>query len=63
MNRYTRPKEERMDGAPKALMIVSALELILGDIAGYPPEGLSRASANTALLAIGWHMIMGSSDG
>ncbi len=71
MNRYTRPKEERMDGGPpKALMIVSALALILavigtivGDMAGYPPEGLSRASANTALLAIGWHMIMGSSDG
>lgn len=58
-----------MDGAPKALIIISAISLILavvgtvtGDIAGYPPEGLSRASANTALLAIGWHMIMGGGD-
>ncbi len=58
-----------MEAAPKALIMISAIALILaiigtvsGDIAGYPPEGFSRASANTALLAIGWHMIMGGND-
>jgi hypothetical protein len=58
-----------MAGAPKALIIISAISLIvaiigvcIGDIVDIPPEGYSRASANTALLAIGWHMIMGGSD-
>ena len=61
-----------MAGAPKALIIIAAISLILaiigtmtGEIGNIPPEGFSRASVNTALLAIGWHMIMngsGSSD-
>ena len=55
-----------MTGAPKGLIIISGISLILAvigtfgcDIANITPEGFSRASANTALLAFGWHLIMG----
>ncbi len=58
-----------MAGAPKILLILSAITFIVaiiatftGDIGNIPPEGFSRASTNMALLAIGCYMIHGTKD-
>ena len=58
-----------MSGAPKGLLILAAIAFIIaivatvtGDVGSIPPEGYSRASTNLALLAIGIHLINGSTS-
>ncbi|HAA75664.1 TPA: hypothetical protein DCE37_11130 [Candidatus Latescibacteria bacterium] len=58
-----------MSGAPRGLLVLSAIALVIatvgtftGNVGTIPPEGFSRASTNLALLAIGIHLLSGSSD-